>query len=248
MRFRGLLSLVCGGLSALVVAGSANASTMTLTYQGAAPAGTVTLGGVLDATSVAGVMDWLDPSNNYVFTYCIDVQHHVPANSNTYTVEGLSTGNLNLDSAAQTAIANLFALHLPSNGPSNILTTPTFSALEGAEFQIALWDLIYNYSNGVHLGSDALTIAPYLGTPDAGQIAAVIDPTTGWAAQAYAAPASTGANLDVEALYLDGAQDQGVFLGVVNQVNPVPLQSSLVGGIGLLALLAGVRARRVLFA
>jgi hypothetical protein len=245
---RGTLSFVCAGLAVLIISGSAKADTMTLTFNGVTPWGTTVLAGADNGAVFAGVMNWLDQSNNPVYTYCIDVNHSVPVGSNTYTVETLNTGNLNFDPAAQTAIKNLFALHLASNGPANINATPTFSNLDAAEFQIALWDLIYNYSNGVHLGADALTFAPYNGVPDAGQISAVTDPSTGWAAQAYAAPASTGANLDVEALYLDGAQNQGIFLGVVNQLNPVPLQSSLVGGIALLALLAAVRAKRVVHA
>ena len=241
---RGICSFVCATLAVLIVSGSAKADTMTLTFNGVTPWGTTVLAGTENEAVFAGVMNWLDPSNNAIYTYCIDVKHSVPVGSNTYTVESLNTGNLNFDPAAQTAIKNLFALHLASNGPANIDAAPTFSNLDAAEFQIALWDLIYNYSNGLHLPADALTFSPYNGVPDAGQIAAVTDPTTGWAAQAYAAPASTGANLDIQALYLDGAQNQSLFLGVVNQLNPVPLQSSLVGGIGLLALLAVVRVRR----
>lgn len=225
----------------------AGAASITLTLTGAAPAGTVTLAGLDNGNAYAGVLDWKDGGGIKYYTYCVDVQHSIFVNS-TYTFNEVSLSTL-FPGAANTAkvnaIKNLWVQHIA--GPSNIDTTAHVALITNeaaAEFQVALWDLLYNYdSTGNHLGTSQLTFSNPGNGLTTGDLTTILNTTTGWAKQAYLAGTYTG-NLNIQALQAtNGGQNQALYLGVTQNTPPVPLPSSAACGFAMFAMIGFAKLR-----
>jgi len=224
-----------------------NANTLNLAFSGVNPTGTVKLGGINTEDVYAGVINWtnLDTSATQ-YTYCIDISHNL-FSPGDFTTESLSNSNLSLTAPEIQAIQNLFYDHsapAEPTGPGNIDTTGPLNispnpGVLAAEFQVALWDAIYNWSGGVHV--DNLTFAD----DGSGQLnASEIAIAQGWASAAYSGTLTRGANENVEGLYDATNQNQAAYLGVITNTPAVPTPSAAFGGFVLLGVVGVARYRR----
>jgi len=245
------------GLALLLLAlASQSRADISLTLTGSGPAGGVlALGTALPPTQqtgvgvIAGVLDWTDGSNP-VYTYCIDIVHDI-GTGQTHTFN-ISPTDLNVNDPSTLfsapvvrAINNLWNDHSTGVGAPGLLdTTAHVNAISNANaamFQIALWEVIYDFKND-NTGT-LLSPAPlsFLNLSD-GDLATA----NSWAVQAYTDVGT--ANVGLEALVAtDGSQNQAIFLQA-SGAEPTPAPLSAIGGMALLGLIGTakwIRRRRV---
>jgi hypothetical protein len=244
-------------LLCLAFASQSKADSITLTLTGAGPTGIVEASGTaLPAAqqsgvwTYAGVLDWKDAATSApVYTYCIDIVHDI-AGGQTHTFDisptDLSVSNPStlFSAAVVRAINNLWRDHSSGLGAPGLLdSTAHVTAIsndDAATFQIALWEVIYDFQNnntGTLLSPLPLSFSN-LTAGDAGLAQT-------WATAAYT-DAGT-ANVGLEALVAtDGSQNQAIFLQAAG-APPLPAPLSVIGGVMLLGLIGTakwVRRRR----
>jgi hypothetical protein len=210
---------------------------------------------VTNEVGYAGVLNWVDqstlPNTDYA-TFCIDINHSVSTGTSypSYSVSGapVSTtangGDSLLNANLVGAIYYLWNNYLPTT-----LTNQT-----AAQFQIALWDVIYDYNTSTAQGTvgainNNLTVStPSNGYSQYGRLVTSgptgdIGIAAGWATSAWQHYNSNIGTADLYTLIAptSGGQNQLYYLGgpTLNH-NSTPLPKSTPAGLALFGLLGAV--------
>jgi hypothetical protein len=244
LRLRiGMFVLGCLGL------GFCSARADTLELVSASPASIVQINDsvinpqVLNEVGYAGVLNWVDQSTNpntdYA-TFCIDINHSVSTGDSypNYAVTGTLSGDSSLSANAVKAISYLWNHDLPG----------TLTNENAAQFQIALWDLIYDYDSTGTINGDLTVSTPNANYAQYGPLVTSgptgdIGIAAGWASTAWANYSTTTVNSDLYTLIapVSGGQSQLYYLGGPSlNHNSVPLPKSMPAGMALFGLLGVV--------
>ncbi|MCL2645709.1 MAG: hypothetical protein FWD61_01745 [Phycisphaerales bacterium] len=152
---------------------------------------------------------------------CIDLTHQITSGSvNTFTVEQMTSATVvdngvgGMNTNQINAISYLYTMY------GSTATTPALAA----EFQIAVWDILYNGA-GTNLASDANATISYSATT------ADVTTAAGWAqAAASWALANPSASLNVTIYALvssDGVQNMGIISTAPPSSVPLPAGASM---------------------
>jgi hypothetical protein len=259
---RNLRYVAIVGLAWLIVGGTVTRAD-SLELLGAGPTGTVYLtaptllpapynGAYPYAVNVyAGVLDWTDTPGNSspdYFTYCVDVNSVIYTGTtyNFLAPQAITSASL-FSSKVINAVQNLWqdepteAQLVAGAGAS----PPALTGQQAAEFQIALWDIIYNGSSGTLLDGSSNTSPLYFsGDNPSGSISTALS----WANQAYNVDTrdnSAYQNVDVM-VATDGGQNQAIYISTMGPATAtvVPLPRACISGVVLFGLMASAGAWR----
>lgn len=252
-----LVGLICG--VALSAASVCQSSADTLLLTGASPAATVNLYGsalpsgygtasqAVDA--YAGVLDWTDtssgPNNGATYyTYCIDVASIIYQNQ-SYCYGNpaplTSGGSLGFSTQQVNAIYTLWTdpFFKDAGNLSSAASVSAISQTSAGEFQVALWDILYNVdSTNNTLDGTALNFVQNESNLSSGDLSCALAEAN----YDYShANSSALANPGVDALLTTSGQNQAIYVGGVGPfVTAAPLPGSFAAGLILLLGLAGV--------
>jgi len=246
---RGFLVAALALVSAGVLVSEARADSVNLTFEDSGPTGTVRINGSAvpaneqGITVYAGVLNWHDTFNvnSKLYTYCIDLAHTISTGSQ-YNFD-----IVNLDSLFSTKVVHAIENLWNDNrfGTAGQIDTAShvagISALQAAQFQIALWDIISNSGGGSNDSLSAAALQFAGGSLSPSELTAALD----WANDDYTAdpPAQVFSLQALVATSGDG-QNQAIYLGGPARTEPVPLPLSWSGGLALLGLFGVVSYRR----
>jgi hypothetical protein len=214
------------------------------------------LGGYSGDTFYAGVMNWTEtnPSQS-VYTYCIDVASvidaNVPYHFSAPAQVGLASGNgsgITWTTNIVNAVKSLWNDPVSSkygqvgigvNLPVDAQNTVVQNDIGAAEFQVALWDIIYDGGLQVTTPPPAGSTQVAFNSLNPGDLTTAFN----WANQAYADGATYALATNVQTLTADptgSSQNQAMylFLGSTGNQSSTPLPPSLSGGLVLLGIVA----------
>ncbi len=220
-----LARLIAAAGLALGLAGAASAATITVDYQGGSPFGTPNYSRYVQISSApysggayAGPFRLTGSGGmgNFV-AFCVDLAKFL-SSGNTYTTASSSGYGAAVDSSISKLFNSAYA------GISN--------AVQGAAFQVALWEIITDTGSGYDLSSGGFsaTYAPFS--------SAVLDQ-----ANAYLSALGTAPSGGYSLTFLNSGNSQN--LVTVAQIPAVPLPAAAgMMGLALGALLAVSRRKR----
>ena len=248
-----------------ILVGEVKAAPLALTLTNTGPNGAVTLGGLQTGTYAAGVLDWKDTSNTPYYSYCIDVSHVISLNT-TYYFNPLNAspyGSLPteitsyISQAEMSAIGHLFADHVSGTGaPGNLLSSnhASITAANAAQFQVALWELVYDTPSAITVTGTAPTQTTQTSIPlwFKNLTAGDLQTATNWAKTAVTEATAGGNSIDSNLIVWASTDSQGhytnpgqnqAFFSYTPGTPTVPLPSTVLGGLTLLGMLGVSRYR-----
>ena len=242
-RTRAGVSFFCGftfaALALLVWQGQSHADTVTLTLDGASPAGTVTLAGSQlpagynPVNVYAGVLDWTTGTVAGVpneWTYCVDVAAIINVNHSyqySYTPQVLNFSPTTINALQWLWQDSTFANAGQINSQPNV---DAISAEHAAMFQVAIWDILYDEGT-----------TPTLSFSNPGSGLTGTDLTNALAAahadylKGVGGGPTTGTS-ELTELIASSGQNQVTFIGMA-PAPTLPMPRSFAGGLALLGLL-----------
>jgi len=234
-------------VAGMAVAGSANADTVTATFNGVTPGLSVAVnydgalgGSAFNQVTSAGRFNWTTTGTNpappltvgsQVFnvgtqfiTFCIELNQSIASGgSATFTVSALTSApgvGPTITGATATSIRELWEDHYYQHVINN--SNSAGLAQNAAAFQVAIWELIYDQGGAKNVAAGHITFTSSPAVVQAQSWLAALDGTV-------------TVNTNVIALTSQSSQDQSFIISSAPIVE-TPLPPVMWGGIGLLGM------------